>query len=67
MSDQPEDRLAPISIILANNRQVNPLGVKLPTGVKLKGRRLAAFNVKIQEIAALRDGIPLPAEVASDQ
>jgi murein DD-endopeptidase MepM/ murein hydrolase activator NlpD len=30
--------------ILRNNRQINPLGLKLPSGIKLKGKRLARFQ-----------------------
>ena len=51
--------------VLAGNRQVNPLGVKLPTGTKLQGSQLAAFKTKIQDVAAQRDEVPLSSEFAS--
>ena len=51
--------------VLAGKRQVNPLGVKLPTGTKLKGRQLAAYKTKIKELVAQRDQVPLSSEFAS--
>ena len=51
--------------VLASNRRVNPLGVKLPTGTKLRGSQLAAFKTKIQDMAAQRDEVPLSSEFAS--
>ena len=51
--------------VLAGKRQVNPLGVKLPTGTKLSGSELAAFKTKLQEVAAQRDAVPLASEFAN--
>lgn len=51
--------------VLAGKRQVNPLGVKLPTGTKLRGSQLAAFKTKLQEVVAQRDSVPLASEFAN--
>ncbi len=51
--------------VLVRNRQTNPLGVKLPTGTKLKGDQLAAFETVMQEVTAQLGDIPLSKEHAS--
>ncbi len=51
--------------VIVRNRQVNPLSIKLPTGTKLKGKQLAAFNAVMQAVAGQLDEIPLSTEHAS--
>jgi hypothetical protein len=44
--------------ILRNSRQINPLGLKLPTGKKLKGKEVARFKIIRDKIAADYAAIP---------
>ncbi len=44
--------------ILRNNRQVNPLRVKMPSGQKLKGNYLAEFNIVRDKTIRLYYGLP---------
>ena len=39
--------------ILVRGRQTNPLTIKMPSGITLKGRDLARFQIKIANISAL--------------
>jgi murein DD-endopeptidase MepM/ murein hydrolase activator NlpD len=49
--------------VLVKAKQINPMGVKLPTGRTLKGQDLAAFQQNIARVTALLDA-PAPALVA---
>ncbi|MEM7172714.1 MAG: peptidoglycan DD-metalloendopeptidase family protein [Pseudomonadota bacterium] len=40
--------------VIFNNKQVNPLTVKLPTGEKLQGEVLAQFQKRVEEIDRMR-------------
>jgi murein DD-endopeptidase MepM/ murein hydrolase activator NlpD len=51
--------------VMVHDDQVNPLGVKLPTGRNLEGKELAAFRARKAEVDALVAALPLqPAIVA---
>jgi len=50
--------------ILKNNRQVNPLRIKMPSGVKLKGKYLTAFKAVRDKADQLYDGLPAVTKVA---
>ena len=50
--------------VLLNGKQMNPLAVKLPTGAKLKGAALAAFEQARLEIERQRAELPLVSRVA---
>ena len=51
--------------VLVDDEQVNPLGVKLPTGRNLAGRDLASFKVRMTDVDALLAALPpKPALVA---
>jgi len=50
--------------VLRNGRQVNPLSVRLPTGVKLEGASLAAFERVRATIDAQLAALPLMRRVA---
>ncbi|MBI1211313.1 MAG: peptidoglycan DD-metalloendopeptidase family protein [Alphaproteobacteria bacterium] len=51
--------------VLVHDAQVNPLGVKLPTGRNLEGKELAAFKKRKADVDALIASLPLqPALVA---
>lgn len=52
--------------VLANNRQVNPLNLKLPTGRELAGQELVAFNTHLTALRTEIAAIPLPYEVAAN-
>ncbi|MFQ5783770.1 MAG: peptidoglycan DD-metalloendopeptidase family protein [Alphaproteobacteria bacterium] len=45
--------------VLRNGRQINPLKIKLPTGVKLKGAELAAFERARRDIERRLAALPL--------
>lgn len=49
-----------------NGRQVHPLRIKLPSGRKLKGERLMAFEAARQQIDRMVAGLPAPAAVAQN-
>ena len=51
--------------VLAGKRQVNPLSIKLPTGTKLRGKQLAAFETTKNKVARQRAEIPLSTKLAS--
>jgi murein DD-endopeptidase MepM/ murein hydrolase activator NlpD len=52
--------------VLVHDSQVNPLGVKLPTGRNLEGKELAAFQKRRAEVEGLIASLPLqPAFVAA--
>ena len=51
--------------VLVHEEQVNPLGVKLPTGRNLEGKELAAFNARKAEVEALVASLPLPPAVVA--
>ena len=54
--------------VLVHDDQVNPLGVKLPTGRNLEGKELAAFHAHRAEVDALVASLPpQPAVVAQQQ
>jgi murein DD-endopeptidase MepM/ murein hydrolase activator NlpD len=36
--------------VMASKKQINPMGVKLPTGRNLTGRDLAAFKAEIERV-----------------
>jgi murein DD-endopeptidase MepM/ murein hydrolase activator NlpD len=51
--------------VMVDDEQVNPLGVKLPTGRNLVGRDLASFKVRMADVDALLAALPSkPALVA---
>lgn len=45
--------------VLVDNKQVNPLGVKLPTGTKLEGKVLTAFQIETGKLETRMAGLPL--------
>jgi murein DD-endopeptidase MepM/ murein hydrolase activator NlpD len=49
-----------------NGKQVNPLKVRLPSGEKLKGERLARFQKHREEIDRLRENFPPPVFAGTD-
>lgn len=51
--------------VMANNTQVNPRNLKLPTGKTLAGAQLAAFNAHRASLDTEMAAIPLPYEVAA--
>lgn len=52
--------------VLVHDSQVNPLGVKLPTGRNLEGKELAAFQKRKTDVDALVATLPLqPAVIAA--
>lgn len=51
--------------VMANNTQVNPRNLKLPTGKTLAGAQLAAFNTHRTSLDTEMAAIPLPYEVAA--
>jgi len=44
--------------VLVNGKQVNPLGVKLPTGLFLKGTELVAFKTQRDQLRKAYDNVP---------
>ncbi len=51
--------------VLVHDEQVNPLGVKLPTGRNLEGKELAAFQARKAQVEAIVASLPLaPALIA---
>ena len=53
--------------ILRNGRQINPLGLKLPTGKKLKGEELAAFETERDRLAGLYQATPKVEDMAETE
>jgi murein DD-endopeptidase MepM/ murein hydrolase activator NlpD len=51
--------------VLVNNRAVNPMGVRLPSGRKLEGAELADFHASMETIQAAFDATPAPSLIAS--
>ena len=50
--------------VMQGNKRINPLKLKLPTGRKLKGRELAAFQQQVQKITVLLAEVPALTRVA---
>ena len=50
-----------------NNRQINPMKLRLPTGNKLTGKRLARFMKYMAEIDQQRASLPTRSKVASSR
>ncbi len=50
--------------VLRGGKQINPLKVKLPTGAKLTGAELAAFQRSRAEIESQLTALPLVSRVA---
>ena len=44
--------------VLINGKQANPLGVKLPTGMSLKGLELIAFEVRRDQLRNAYASVP---------
>lgn len=44
--------------VLVNTKQINPMGVKLPTGRHLAGKDLAAFQSEVARVAELLNTLP---------
>lgn len=53
--------------VLYNGRQVNPLGVKLPAGEKLKSADLKKYKVEKQKIDSMMNELKKPAAIAGLQ
>jgi murein DD-endopeptidase MepM/ murein hydrolase activator NlpD len=51
--------------ILRNGRQINPLGLKLPSGIKLKGKQLALFQHQRSKTDLAVANAPMIAPVAA--
>jgi len=51
--------------VLVKDEQVNPLGVKLPTGRNLEGKELAAFKARKSEVDALVASLPLQPKIVA--
>lgn len=52
--------------VLANNRQINPLSVRMPTGRTLTGRELQRFQQRIDELETRIAATPVRSQLASD-
>ena len=52
--------------VLANNRQINPLSVRMPTGRTLAGRELQRFQQRIDELETRVAATPMRSQLASD-
>ncbi len=50
--------------VLRGGRQVNPMGVRLPTGRKLKGKELKRFLTNVARIDTLMAGLAVTTELA---
>jgi murein DD-endopeptidase MepM/ murein hydrolase activator NlpD len=50
--------------VLADNRQLNPLSVKVPTGIKLAGKELAKFQLAAKETDVRLAKLPVTTKVA---
>lgn len=52
--------------VMVKDSQINPLGVRLPTGRTLDGKQLAAFKAQMKDVGVLAASLPLaPALVAA--
>ncbi|MDF1721319.1 MAG: peptidoglycan DD-metalloendopeptidase family protein [Minwuia sp.] len=51
--------------VLKNGKQVNPLSIKLPTGIKLAGANLKAFETHRSKTEAMAANLPWIDEIAS--
>jgi murein DD-endopeptidase MepM/ murein hydrolase activator NlpD len=51
--------------VLKDRTQINPMNLKLPTGLKLQGLELAAFKGQMQKISVLLNEVPVVTQVAS--
>ena len=45
--------------VMRGNKRINPMTLKLPSGRKLKGRELAAFQEQVQKISILLAEVPV--------
>ena len=50
--------------VMRGNNRINPMTLKLPSGRKLKGRELAAFQQQVQKITVLLAEVPAVTRVA---
>ena len=50
--------------VMQGNKRINPMKLKLPTGRKLKGAELAAFQQQVQKITILLAEVPTATRVA---
>ena len=50
--------------VMQGNKRINPMTLKLPSGRKLKGRELAAFQQQVQKITVLLAEVPTVTQVA---
>ncbi len=50
--------------VLVNSKQVNPLSVKLPTGLKLAGQELERFQAARERVLAELNGLPVVTQMA---
>ena len=50
--------------VMQGNKRINPMTLKLPSGRKLKGRELAAFQRQVQKITVLLAEVPAVTRVA---
>lgn len=50
--------------VMRGNKRINPMTLKLPSGRKLKGRELAAFQAQVQKITILIAEVPAVTRVA---
>ena len=50
--------------VMKGNRRINPMTLKLPSGRKLEGRELAAFQQQVQKITVLLAEVPAVTRVA---
>ena len=50
--------------VMHGNKRINPMTLKLPSGRKLKGRELAAFQQQVQKITVLLAEVPAVTRVA---
>ena len=53
--------------VLKNGKQVNPLGLKLPSGRRLNGEHLASFQAMLAERKVAMNETPIATQVASNQ
>ena len=50
--------------VMQGNKRINPMTLKLPSGRKLKGQELAAFQQQVQKITVLLAEVPAVTRVA---
>ena len=51
--------------VMQGNKRINPMTLKLPSGRKLKGRELAAFQEQVQKITILLAEVPTVRQLAN--